>query len=177
MFKNFRSLAALLTKLVGRFSTAPRRQVSVPVSVSLDFEGDKTQVSHQTSSKLLTVTGQTQNVCKNAVAFIVPFIRLGDYHLVGHGGEQKTLKLVLEMPNGRVRMTVLAKQFQMIEMHSSVQNYLIETEIVSIYQGDLERYANFLRYGEKAVSIGKTSSLEIAPHTEKRSLLKHFSIF
>ncbi len=177
MFKKFRSIAALLKKLVGRFSSDPHRQINVPVNISLDFAGDKTQNVHQASSKPLTVTGQTQDISKNAVAFIVPFIRLGDYHLVGHGGEQKTLKLVLEMPNGRVRMTVLAKQFQMIEMHSSVQNYLIETEIVSIYQGDVERYTGFLQHGDKVASRNKTSLLEIAPHTEKRSLLKHFSIF
>ena len=177
MFKDFRSLAALLTKLVGRFSSAPRRQINVPVSISLDFAGDKTQNLLHSSSKPPAVVGQTQDLSKDAVAFIVPFIRVGDYHLVGHGGDQKTLKLVLEMPNGRVRMTVLAKQFQMIEMHSSVQNYLIETEILSIYQGDVERYANFLRYGDKAVSMTETSVLEITSHSEKRSLLKHFSIF
>jgi hypothetical protein len=131
----------------------------------------------QVSSQALSVTGQTQNVSKNGVAFVVPFIRLGDNHLVGHGGEQKRLKLVLEMPNGRVRVTVLAKQFQMIEMHSSVQNYLIETEIVSIYKGDVERYTNFLRYGDKAVSMKNLSALEIAQHAKKSSLLRHFSIF
>lgn len=177
MFKSFRSLAARLTKYVGTFSSAPRRQIKVPVSISLDHEDNKVRNLQQVTLKALSVAGQTQEVSKNAVAFVVPFIRLGDNHLVGHGGEQKRLKLVLELPNGRVRITVLAKQFQMIEVHSSVQNYLIETQIVSIYKGDVERYTNFLRYGDKAASMKKPAALEIAPHTKKSSLLRHLSIF
>lgn len=173
MFKSFSSLAARLTKYVSGFSSATRRQIIVPVSISLDLEDNKVQKLHQTATKALSVVGQTQDLSKDVIAFVVPFIRLGDYHLVGHGGDQKRLKLVLELPNGRVRVTVLAKQFQMIEIHSSVQNYLIEAEIISIYKGDIERYANFLQYGEKAVSIKKNSVLQITPHVDKQSLLKH----
>ena len=176
MFKNLSPLAARLTKYVSEFRSAPRRQIKVPVSISLDLEG-KTHNLHQAATKALTIMGQTQDISKNVIAFIVPFIRLGDYHLAGHGGEQKRLNLVLEMPNGRARVTVVAKHFQMIEMHSSVQNYLIETEIISIYKGDAERYTDFLRHGDKAALMEKSSALKIAPHTEKRSLLKHLSIF
>lgn len=174
MFKNLCSLAARLTKSVNRFSSAPRREIKVPVSIALDLERI-TGRAHQ-DIKALTVTGLTQNVSKSEVAFVVPFMRLGDHHLAGHGGEHKRLKLVLEMPNGRVRMTVATKHYQMVELHNSVQNYLIGAEIISIYKGDAERYANFLRYGDKAVSVRK-SAAELPPHKEKRSLLNNLSIF
>ncbi|MEP6924640.1 MAG: hypothetical protein ABI954_09260 [Pyrinomonadaceae bacterium] len=170
MFKNLRSLAARLTKYVNRFSSAPRREIKVPVSVSLDLE--RKTASQNQEMKALTVTGLTQDVSKSEVAFIVPFMRLGDHHLAAHGGEQKRLKLVLEMPNGRVRMTVATKHYQMVELHNSVQNYLIGAEIVSIYKGDAERYANYLRYGDKSVSM-KNSAVELAPHKEKGSLLNN----
>lgn len=168
MFKNFRSLATRLINSLSRFSQSPRCAIKVPVSVSLDIGGQNG--SPHLDAKVLTVNGLTQEISKDRIDFVIPFIRLGDHHLAGHGGERKQLKLVLEMPNGRVRMTVVTKQYQMIEMHSSVQNYLVGTEIMSIYKGDVERYENFLRYGEKAASI-KTAAVKLAPHEDKRSLL------
>lgn len=170
MFKNFRSLATRLINSLSRFSQSPRRAIKVPISVSLDIE--RKNGDPHLDLKLLTVNGLTQEISKSGIDFVVPFIRLGDHHLAGHGGEQKQLKLVLEMPNGRVRMTVVTKQYQMIEMHSSVQNYLIGTEIVDIYKGDVERYENFLRYGEKAALI-ETAAVKLAPHEDKRSLVSN----
>ena len=175
MSQNIRFLAARFHKSVSRLSSAPRREAKIPLSVSLEL--DRAYNGLRKNNQSLTVAGYTADMSKTEIAFVVPFIRLGEDYLVSHGGEQKRLKLVLELPNGTVRMTVETLRYEMIQIHDSVQNYLIGANIVQISEGDAERYENFLRHGEKAANINQNIACELAPAQEKRSLLSYLSIF
>lgn len=153
-----------LSKVTGSQS---RRRVRLPLTVSLDVEGVLGN-SYQNAQNL-TAKGFTRDLSKNGIGIILPFIRLGEHYLAGHG-DAKQLKIVLETPGGAVRMTIKPTRYEMIELHSSVQQYLIGAKIIDISAGDAERYADFLRNGDQTIAA--------APEIDKRKpLLGFISLF
>jgi hypothetical protein len=173
MSENLRSLAVGLRKSVKGLVGAPQRQVSMPISVSIDLERKTASLSQNAAA--LTVSGQTQEMSKNGIAFVLPFVRIGDHYIAGHGGEQKRLKLVLELPNGTVRMTAQTERMEMLELHDSVQQYLIGVKIVEINEGDRERYEDFIKRGDKAV---QSNAADLSSEQKKGSLFGFlYSIF
>lgn len=173
MSKSIRSLAACVSKSVNRLTSAPRLQKRLPVSVSLDVI--RKAGSLLVDSQPLTVTGKTSDLSKTGIGFVLPFIRLGEHYLAGHGGEQKRLKIILELPTGTIRMTVTTERYEMIQLHDSVQQYLIGANIVEINEGDRERYEHFLLHGGKTAST--QTAVNLQPVKEKRSILSYLSLF
>lgn len=175
MSQNLRSLAERLGKTVKSFSGAPQRQAKLPLNVSIETAKQTGNLQINNAKPLLSVAGFSHELSKTNVSFVLPFIRLGEHYLAGHGGEQKRLKLILELPNGTIRLTVLTQRYQMIEIHDSVQQYLINAQIAEMNEGDREVYDEFIRRGMKAVSVDST---EESVAEKKGSLLGYLhSIF
>lgn len=173
MSEHLRSLAVGLQKSIKGLTSAPQRKVQMPISVSLDVERKTGNLQQNTQA--LTVKGYTREMSKLDIAFILPYVRLGEHYIAGHGGEQKNLKLVLELPNGTVRLTAQPERYQMVDIHNSAHQYLIGAKIVEVNDGDRERYENFIRYGDKAV---ENAAAEISAGEKKGSLFGFlYSIF
>jgi hypothetical protein len=166
MSKGIRSLAASLTKSVAKLIGSPYQQISLPVEISLKVETKSGGLTK--SVEPLTVTGQTHKLSQNEISFVVPFVRIGEQYLAGHG-EQKSLKVFFELPNGKVRMTASPVCYEMINLHDSVQQYLITAQIIQISEGDSARYQDFLKRGSK--SHQKQTSADSVSGDQKTSAL------
>lgn len=174
MSEHLRNLVAGLKKSVNRIANPEQRQIELPVEVALEKPPQTGNALLHGNSKPLLVTGKTQNLSKNKISFVVPFIRIGEEYLVSHGA-QKRLKLVFELPTGTVRMTVAPANFEMIMLHDSMQQYLIGAEIVEISEGDQERYQSFLNINGNAAETNSQSNF--GAETKKSLVSNFFSLF
>jgi hypothetical protein len=71
----------------------------------------------------------------------VPAIRLGEHHLVG---ENRTLNVRLELPDGPVEMQVAPVRYESLEEHQTETGYLIGAKIVAMPEEDRARFSNYL---------------------------------
>jgi hypothetical protein len=86
--------------------------------------------------------GHTYDLSANGVALIVPAITLGEHHLVG---ENRSLRVQLELPSGPVEMQVLPVRYERLEEHrSETTGYLIAVKIVGMSEEDRAKYGEYV---------------------------------
>jgi hypothetical protein len=85
--------------------------------------------------------GHTHDLSANGMALIVPAITLDEHHLVG---ENRSLKVQLELASGPVEMQVNPVRYERLEEHGSDIGYLIAVRIVAMSEGDRASYAKFV---------------------------------
>jgi len=77
----------------------------------------------------------------NGLALIVPTILLGEHHLIG---ENRKLKVVLELPQGPVVMQVVPLRYESLEEHKTETGYVIGAKIVEMTDAHRERFTNYV---------------------------------
>jgi hypothetical protein len=147
----------MIRKLIGDFRKsmfergAPRRHdYQMPIIIS--FEQCK-NTGKKDETINLSVRGETKDMSKTGIAFIVPSIRLREYYLVG---ENRTLDVELNLPDGKVKMQVVGQRYeQLSDEHSSTNSYIIGASISEMADDDRSVYEDFLRVGNKTeISAG-----------------------
>jgi hypothetical protein len=134
-----RKITAEITGFVWSRLTAPRKKLSVPVTICLDSEKN-------TSPKTLYLKGETKDLSKSGVAILVPAIRIGEKYLVG---ENRTIYAVMDLPNGKIKLDLTGCRYeQHIGIHDSIATYLIGARILQMSDGDWELYDEYLKYGD-----------------------------
>lgn len=142
----------MIRKLVSRFNrsvtkqiVAARREFHIPIKISI------TPATH--TSKLTmpvneySIRGETYDLSKTGIAFVVSAIRIKEYYLVG---QNRQLNVEIDLPNGKVRMQMIGMRYEQINIHSSVSEFLIGAKIVKMESADREVYEDFLRRGKLA---------------------------
>jgi hypothetical protein len=124
--------------------SARRYNLQVPVRITI--EPDEANGKLTTRRESLSASGETKDLSKSGIAFIVPSIRLREYYLVG---ENRTLRAELDLPNGKIRMQIVGVRYEQIGIHDSTVNYLIGAKIVFISPLEQEIYEEYLKYGNK----------------------------
>ncbi len=81
------------------------------------------------------------DVSATGLALVVPTILLGEHHLIG---ENRRLKVELELPQGPVTMQLLPLRYESLEEHKTETGYLIGAKIVEISEPDRERFTNYV---------------------------------
>jgi hypothetical protein len=85
--------------------------------------------------------GHTLDLSANGMALIVPAITLNEHHLVG---ENRSLKVQLELPLGPVEMQVNPVRYERFEEHRSETGYLIAVKIVKMSEDDRAKYSEYV---------------------------------
>jgi hypothetical protein len=124
--------------------SARRYNLRVPVRITI--EPDETNGKLTTRRESLSASGETKDLSKSGIAFIVSSIRLREYYLVG---ENRTLQAELDLPNGKIRMQIVGVRYEQIGIHDSSVSYLIGAKIVFITPLEQEIYEEYLKYGNK----------------------------
>jgi hypothetical protein len=134
-----RKVTTEITGFVWSRLTAPRKKLSVPVTICLEPEKN-------TSAKTVYLKGHTKDLSKSGVAVFVPAIRIGEKYLVG---ENRTIYAQMDLPNGRVRLELTGCRYeQHLGIHDSIATYLIGARILHISESDSELYDEYLKYGD-----------------------------
>ncbi len=94
----------------------------------------------------LSISGETKDLSKTGIAFIVSSIRLREYYLVG---EQRTLNAELDLPNGKITMQIIGQRYEQVGLHLSETKFLIGATITKISEDARDAYEYFLSHGKK----------------------------
>ncbi len=132
-----RTIVSRLRKFVGDRRRAKRQRVRLAFSISIASPAKSLNGSRRT----ISMDGHTLDLSANSMALIVPAITLGERHLVG---ENRSLKVQLELPLGPVEMQVVPVRYERLEDHQSETGYLIAVKIVGMSEEDRARYAEYV---------------------------------
>lgn len=145
----------VLSKL-SRFSAkraAPfRRVVQAPIKIT--FAPHVTPGIHTSSIDTSFLSGETTDMSRCGIGFVVSAIRIKENYLVGH---DRKLIAEIELPNGKVKMTILGKRYEKIGLHLSTERFMIGAEILDMNPHDREVFEHFIKFGPKQRKAGKQS--------------------
>jgi hypothetical protein len=137
-----RELVTKLSGMMERNSHSIRKKCDAPIRVS--FEPVRTTGNLHTTMEGLSISGEAADLSKTGLAFIVPSIRVKEFYLVG---QDRRLNVELDLPEGKVKMTVLGRRYIKIGQHLSDERFLVGAEIVDMKRESRQIYDEFLRFG------------------------------
>lgn len=143
----------MIRKLVSRFNrsvtkqiVAPRREFHIPIKISITPERNTGRLNMPVAE--FSIRGETKDLSKTGIAFVVSAIRIREYYLVG---EDRRLRAEIDLPNGKIELQIIGQRYEQIGIHNSVSEFLIGAKILKMDDEDREIYDEFLRLGGKAV--------------------------
>ena len=132
-----RSLVSQLRRFVGDRRRFRRKRARLPFNLSLIGPA----LSRNGSKRVKTLRGHTLDVSETGLALIVPAILLGEHHLIG---ENRRLRVELQLTSGNVEMEVLPIRYESLEEHQTETGYLIGAKIVDMSEDDRIRFTQFV---------------------------------
>jgi hypothetical protein len=130
-------------------STAPRFKSRIAAKVSLlDYTLSKWR------GNIPIMDGQTYNLSSTGLALILPEITLSGRSLVVEG---TTLLIVLDLPNGIVRLQAKAVHFRRADKYVRNSGYIIGMQITQIDDESNRRYLKFIERTERNEKISPSS--------------------
>ncbi|MEJ7861770.1 MAG: hypothetical protein WKF90_09055 [Pyrinomonadaceae bacterium] len=138
-----RKLISKFDKSITERNIAQRHKYEVPITVSFE-PVRKTRGLNLPIQKPL-IRGETKDLSKTGIAFIVSSIRFNEDYLVGDG---RCLDVELKLPNGKVEMQIVGQRYEQFgDKYNSAIKFLIGAKIVQMSEADKELYEEFLRIG------------------------------
>src|ERR1051325_11055250 len=111
----------MLRELINKFNrslsermVAPRRNHTAPIRVWFDAEVD-TELSRE-RARAACIYGETVDISRSGIAFLVPSIRVKEKYLVGH---DRDLNIEVDLPTGKVYMRAMGKRYEKVGVHIS----------------------------------------------------------
>lgn len=139
-------MSEFLRSIVGRIREYagdrrdPRRRIRLPVSLSLHEPGKRANGGRP----LPSLEGYTQDLSATGLALIVPAIRIGGHYLAGG---DRTLQVLLDLPNGRVQMRVTSVRYEPVDENKSEEGYMIGVRIDEMNEQDRKLLKAYLTSG------------------------------
>ena len=90
------------------------------------------------------ILGETVDVSKTGVGFLVPAIRDKEKYLVG---QDRHLNIEIDLPNGKVCLRAMGRRYEKVGIHLSMEKYLVGVEITEMTEPDRASYDAFLSRG------------------------------
>lgn len=140
-----RKLLGKVGSSISKRLVSKRISFSAPIKITI-YPEIPTGSLKSSKRQELSIFGETLDLSKTGVAFIVPSIRLKEYYLVG---EDRKLHAEIDLPNGKVQMTLMGVRYEQIDIHDSASKYLIGARILSIAPECRKIYEEFCRSGNK----------------------------
>lgn len=94
----------------------------------------------------LVITGETKDLSKTGIGFIVSAIRIQENYIVGGG---RLLYAELDLPSGKIQMQIVGMRYEEVGQHISTARFLIGARITQMSDEAREAYEYFLRHGNK----------------------------
>ncbi len=140
-------LRAIAEKITGLFTEAShslRRKHNLPIKVV--FEPTYSTGGLGREQENIYISGETYDISKTGVGFIVQSIRVRENYLVG---QDRRLNAEIDLPNGKVQMKIVGRRYEKVGVHLSTERFLVGAEIVEMSKDDREVYEHFLKYGKR----------------------------
>lgn len=121
-----------------------RRKHCAPIKLWFDPD-QNTERAHEIA-RSSCILGETTDISRNGIGFIVPMIRLKEKYLAG---QERVLNAEIDLPTGKVALRLVGTRYEMVGIHLSAERFLIGARIVTMSEPDKELYETFLRHGKR----------------------------
>jgi hypothetical protein len=147
-----RKLVAKFNRSIAERVVSQRKNYEVPIKIW--FEPDRNTGRLKMPVENMVIVGETKDLSRSGIAFIVSAIRIQENYLAGEG---RTLNVELDLPGGKVQMQIVGQRYEQVGQHISTARFLVGAKITQMSQENREVYDDFLRHGNKR----KKGSLEL----------------
>lgn len=152
----------MIRKLVSRFNksitervVSPRKNYEVPIKIW--FEPDRATGPLRMPGESLVMMGETRDMSRSGIAFIVSAIRIQENYLVGGN---RPLNAELDLPGGKVMMQIVGSRYEQVGAHISTARFLVGAKITRISEQNRDAYEYFLRHGNKQTKGSLTLGID-----------------
>jgi hypothetical protein len=104
------------------------------------------------------VLGETVDLSRSGIGFIVPSIRVKEKYLVG---QERNLNIEIDLPTGKVQMVAIGCRYEKVGIHISTERFLVGAHIRSLDGNDKDIYELFLKNGNRRPRAAQARSLEL----------------
>jgi hypothetical protein len=129
-----------------------RRRHTAPIKIW--FDADQNTERAMELARSACILGETTDISRTGVGFLVPSIRLKEKYLVG---QDRKLNIELDLPTGKVVMKALGCRYKKVGIHISTEKFMVGAQIVSLTGSDKENYELFLRNGNRRTKTAAPS--------------------
>ena len=143
-----RQLVSRLNRSVTKQIVAPRKETHLPIKILITPDRANGRLNGTGMPEPLSIRGETKDLSKTGISFIVSAIRIKEYYLVGEG---RTLNAEIDLPDGtKLKMQIVGQRYEQVNIHDSISEYFIGAKIVEMTADARETYDAFLKIGGKA---------------------------
>src|SRR6188474_2761460 len=103
----------MLRELINRFNrslsermVSARRRHRAPIKVWFDADGNSELARER--ARAACVFGETVDISRTGIAFVVPSIRVKEKYLVG---QERNLNIEIDLPNGKVNLRAIGRRY------------------------------------------------------------------
>lgn len=108
------------------------------------FEPEINSPHFQEIAKNMAMPGETVDLSRTGIAFLVSSIRDKEKYLVG---QERKLNIEIDLPSGKVSMQVIGRRYEKVGVHLSMEKFLVGAQIVRLESESNAAYDHFLRNG------------------------------
>jgi hypothetical protein len=114
--------------------------------IKIWFEPDGKSDRELNEARSACIYGETVDVSRTGIGFIVPAIRLKEKYLVG---QQRDLNVEIDLPTGKVFLHAVGCRYEKVGIHISAEKFFVGAQITDLSGTDKENYESFLRGGSR----------------------------
>ena len=134
-----RQLIDKLSRSLAERRASPRRRHKAPIKIWFDPDTN-TERAHD-DARTACVHGETVDLSRTGIGFVVPSIRVKEKYLVGH---ERNLNVEIDLPTGKVFMRVIGRRYEKVGVHVSTERFFVGVHILDLSGANKEMYENFL---------------------------------
>src|SRR5437764_11569343 len=141
----------MIRELITRFSrslsermVSSRRQHRAPIRIWFEPDGKSDRAINEARSAC--IYGETADVSRTGIGFIVPAIRIKEKYLVG---QQRDLNVEIDLPTGKIFLHAVGCRYEKVGIHISAEKFFVGAQITDLSGTDKENYETFLRGGSR----------------------------
>jgi hypothetical protein len=150
----------MIRELITRFNrslsermVSARRRHTAPIKVW--FDADVNSERAQELARTACILGETVDISRSGIGFLVPSIRLKEKYLVN---QDRNLNIEIDLPTGKVHMRAIGRRYEKVGIHISTERFLVGAQIMEIDDADKDNYETFLKNGNRRL---KTAPREL----------------
>ena len=154
----------MIRELISRFNrslseqmVSARRSHTAPIKIW--FDPDMSTERAREAAMNACILGETVDMSRTGIGFLVPAIRVKEKYLVGH---LRPLNIEIDLPGGKIFLRALGRRYEKVGQHISTERFLVGAEITDLDGQNKEIYDAFLRRGQRVPKGTPATSLGVS---------------
>lgn len=141
----------MLRELISKFNRSLSRRLvdarrSQSSAIRIWFDPDPHTSQTPESVRATALLGETIDLSRSGVGFMVNAIRINEKYIAGHSAEK--INVEIDLPSGRVYMQLIGKRYERTNRRQGEESFFVGAAISRIDPESIAAYDHFLRYGD-----------------------------